>query len=100
MYVLPASRVLTLERLPKHEEIRDELVEWTEEKTTLFVSQTWLRYAHPDNESNGKLKYLQHFLREAMGGSMTIHAAMRGDGDGQEDPAHSRADADDRLGVV
>lgn len=79
MFVLPAARILTLKRLPKHEEIRDELVEWTEEKTTLFVSQTWLSYAHPDNESNSKLSYLQHFLREAASGSMTIHCAMDGE---------------------
>ena len=39
MYVLPAHRVLTLERLPKHEDIRDELVEWREDMPTLFVSQ-------------------------------------------------------------
>ena len=45
----------------------------------MFVSQTWLSYAHPDNESNSKLSYLQHFLREAASGSMTIHCAMDGE---------------------
>ena len=43
--------------------------------TTLFVSQTWLRYSHPDNANNVKLKLLQHFLGEAAKGT-TIHPAM------------------------
>ena len=76
MYVLPAARMLTLERLPTHEEIRDELVEWREGMTTLFVSQTWLSYSHPDNESNSKLRLLQHFLRRAATGKFVIAPSM------------------------
>ena len=60
MYVLPAARIIALERLPTHEEIRDELVEWREGMTTLFVSQTWLSNAHPDNAD------IQHYACDAL----------------------------------
>lgn len=78
MMVLPVSRVMTLKRLPKHEDIQDELVEWHADKdmTTLFVSQTWLRYSHPDNEDNVKLNLLQRFLRDTATGKMTIYPCM------------------------
>lgn len=68
MVVLPASRVLTLESLPKHEEIKSELIEVVDGMTVLFVSQTWLTYGHPDNALGVKLRLLQHFLRRAARG--------------------------------
>lgn len=74
MYVLPAARVLTLERLPTHEEIFSELKEWQEDMHTLFVSQTWLTDGHPDNQANIKLKLLQAFLQNAThGNGKSIH---------------------------
>ena len=76
MFVLPASRVLTLERVPTHEEVRDELREWKAGMTTLFVSQTWLTYAHPDNATNDKLRLLKTFLSEAAAGRMTVRGSM------------------------
>ena len=72
MYVLSAERVLTLERLPTHEEIMSELVEWNKTMPTLFVSQTWLTYGHPDNSSNIKLNSLKSFLRNAVNGKKPI----------------------------
>ena len=42
MHVLPVARLLQLQRLPTHEEIKDELVEQREGMQTVFVSQTWL----------------------------------------------------------
>ena len=80
MFVLPASRVLTLERVPTHEEVRDELCEWSAGMTTLFVSQTWLTYAHPDNATNDKLRLLKSFLSQAAAGRMTVRGSMEAEG--------------------
>ena len=63
MHVLPVARLLQLQRLPTHEEIKHELVEQRDGMQTVFVSQTWLSRAHPDNGDNAKLKLLQSFLR-------------------------------------
>ena len=76
MFVLPVSRVLTLERVPTHEEVRGELREWRAGMPTLFVSQTWLTYAHPDNPNNDKLRLLKSFLSEAAAGRMTVCGSM------------------------
>ena len=56
MYVLPVSVVQALDRLPTHEEARltRQMREWAPGMTTLFVSQTWLANAHPDNGRNEK----------------------------------------------
>jgi len=72
MHVLPVATTLTLERLPKHEAIKSELVEWTEGMNVLFVSQTWLTGAHPDNANNDKIRLLQCFLRDAAAGKKSI----------------------------
>ena len=64
MYVLPVSAVLALERLPTHEAVVNQLRKWAPGMTTLFCSQTWLAYAHPDNATNDKLHLLQTFLRD------------------------------------
>ena len=66
MHVMPVSAILELKRLPTFEDVRNkQLVEWKPGMTTLFVSQTWLSYAHPDNANNAKLRMLQTFLRGA-----------------------------------
>ena len=49
MHVLPVARLLQLQRLPTHEEIKHELVEQRDGMHTVFVSQTWLSRSHPDN---------------------------------------------------
>ena len=47
---------------------------------TLFVSQTWLTYAHPDNPNNDKLRLLKSFLSEAAAGRMTVCGSMEAEG--------------------
>ena len=74
MYVLPIESVLALDRLPTHEEVCGELVEWRQDLVTLFVSQTWLAYDHPDSSDNSKLRLLQLFLSDAMAGRKGIPA--------------------------
>ena len=68
MYVMPVAQVLALDRLPMHEAVRDRLVAWEPGMTTVFVSQTWLSTAHPDNGRNEKLRLLQSFLRSTASG--------------------------------
>jgi ankyrin repeat protein len=68
MHVLPVARLLQLQRLPTHEEIKEELVLQCDGMHTVFVSQTWLSRAHPDNGDNAKLKLLQSFLRDGKKG--------------------------------
>ena len=72
MHVLPMATAMKLERLPTHEAIRSNLVEWKEGMVVLFVSQTWLSYAHPDNTNNDKLRLLQVFLSNAAAGTKNI----------------------------
>ena len=60
MHVLPVEYLMTLDRLPTHEQVKDKLVVRTASNTVLFVSQTWLDYHHPDNAKNEKLKLLKH----------------------------------------
>ena len=72
MHVLPVKRVLKLKRLPTHEAVKANLVLYREGMSVLFVSQTWLSNAHPDNPSNIKLGLLQHFLRDARTGKQAI----------------------------
>ena len=72
MFVLPAARVLALDRIPTHEAFRSELVEWRPDMVVLFVSQTWLARNHPDNAENAKLVLLQRFLRDAAAGKKSI----------------------------
>lgn len=64
MYVLPKSAVMALQRIPTHEEAKEMnlLVVWEEWMVTLFVSHTWLSFAHPDNDNNDKLHLLKEFL--------------------------------------
>jgi len=65
MYVLPVDVVLGLKRLPKHEDIKPKLLERRDGMQVLFVSHTWLKLSHPDDDANSKLLLLQRFLRDA-----------------------------------
>ena len=76
MHVLPVARLLQLQRLPTHEEIKHELVEQRDGMHTVFVSQTWLSRAHPDNVDNAKLKLLQSFLRDASDGKKGVRPSL------------------------
>ena len=74
MFVLPAHRLLELDRLGSHEELRSELVEWKDGMAPVtFISQTWLSFAHPDDEKSSKLRLLQALLRRAATGKFVIH---------------------------
>ena len=73
MYVMPISEVLKLTRLPLHEDVFDKLIKWEEGMASvLFVSQTWLSNAHPDNDDNVKLALLKDVLRMARAGELGI----------------------------
>ena len=73
MYVLPIAEVLQLSYLPVHEDVFDKLVEWQPGMASVvFVSQTWLSYAHPDNADNVKLTLLKEVLQMAQSGELSI----------------------------
>ena len=76
MHVLPVARLLQLQRLPTHEEIKDELVLQRDGMFTVFVSQTWLRRSHPDTELNVKLTLLQSFLQDARAGKKDVRPSL------------------------
>ena len=76
MHVLPVARFQLLQRLPTHEEIKDELVEQRDGMCTVFVSQTWLRRSHPDTELNVKLTLLQSFLQDASAGKKGVRPSL------------------------
>ena len=76
MHVLPVARLLQLQRLPTHEEIKKELVEQRDGMCTVFVSQTWLTRGHPDNGDNAKLTLLQSFLRDASAGKKGVRPSL------------------------
>ena len=73
MYVLPVREALRVGSLPKHEEVKGQLVEWEEGMPpVLFVSQTWLRRAHPDDADGSKWALLHALLRRALAGRLLI----------------------------
>ncbi|CAH0365282.1 unnamed protein product, partial [Pelagomonas calceolata] len=76
MHVLPVARLLQLQRLPTHEEIKDELVLQRDGMATVFVSQTWLSRSHPDTADNVKLTLLQSFLRDASAGKKDVRPSL------------------------
>ena len=65
MYILPLDAVLAFDRIPTHEDVAAQLLQWEEGMETLFVSHTWLAFRHPDNKDNVKLRLLQEFLLDA-----------------------------------
>ena len=73
MYVLPIDKVLTIDRISSHEEMKADLVEYDPTSmTAVFCSHTWLRFKHPDDESGSKLKLLQVVLRRGLAGNLHI----------------------------
>ena len=75
MYVMPVAKLMELTRLPTHEEAMagSMLTEWQEGMApVLFVSQTWLGYAHPDDAVNSKCVLLKGLLQRATEGRLTI----------------------------
>ena len=74
MFVLPVQAVHDIEeRLPHHEDICDKLVEWQPGMgPVVFISQTWLTGAHPDDDKNSKLVLLKALLRRAAAGELEI----------------------------
>ena len=71
MYVMPVAKLMELTRLPTHEEAMagSMLTEWQEGMApVLFVSQTWLGYAHPDDAVNSKCVLLKGLLQRAISG--------------------------------
>ena len=76
MHVLPVARLLQLQRLPTHEEIKDELVLQRDGMQTVFVSQTWRSRSHPDTAENVKLTLLQSFLRDARAGKKRVRPSL------------------------
>ena len=62
MFVLPVKDVIGLDGLRTHEELQamGKLVEWEAGMgDVMFVSQTWLRKEHPDDEQGSKFKLLK-----------------------------------------
>ena len=70
MYVLPIDKVLSIDCIASHEEMKAELVEYDPSMTVVFCSHTWLRFSHPDDESGSKLKLLQAVLRRGLAGNL------------------------------
>ena len=49
LYALPVRRVFELSRMIKHEELMEELVEWSPELgPLLFMSHQWTSFSEPD----------------------------------------------------
>lgn len=72
IYVIKISRLLAMERMLTHEQLREKgaLVRWTKgDGNILFISHTWLNFTHPDNEKNEKLGLIKAWLRRIMEGS-------------------------------
>ena len=62
MFVLPVKDVIGLDGLRTHEELQamGKLVEWEDGMgDVMFVSQTWLRKEHPDDEQGSKFELLK-----------------------------------------
>ena len=54
MMVLPVAKALELEEFPKHEDVKQHLVEWQPSMGNVaFFSHTWLSWTHPDGAHHG-----------------------------------------------
>lgn len=78
MFVIPVSTILAPSFLHfrSHEELKGaghlvEYQDWMEE-SVLFVSHTWLRQQHPDNERGVKFALLRAVLQRAVEGTLDI----------------------------
>ena len=76
MWVMPVRKLLDMETLQPHEDVKSSLVQWHEglPGKVLFVSHTWLRFFHPDSEDGQKIKLLQQLLTRAIKGQLEINA--------------------------
>ena len=72
MMVLRIEDALSLDALPKHEEVRDLLVEWKPNMGhVIFFSHTWLGYKHPDPHGV-KWRLAKDLLKTALAGKLVI----------------------------
>ena len=76
MLALPVREVLQLERFPKHEDIKDKLVEIHEGMKVIFISQTWLTKDHNDNAANEKCQLLKRVLSRAIEGRLNVQVCL------------------------
>ena len=75
MMVLPVAKALELDAFPRHEDVKDDLVEWKSGMADVaFFSHTWLSWRHPDSKSRQKWTLLRTLLRKAVGGQLDISA--------------------------
>ena len=79
MFVIPVGTILAPSFLHfrSHEELKQaghlvEYKDWMEE-SVLFVSHTWLRRSHPDNDRGGKFALLRAVLQRAVDGKLDIN---------------------------
>ena len=75
MWVMSVRDVISLKSLPTHEDaMRDgKLVKWHEGMGAVwFVSQTWLRHTHPDDEIGSKCSMLTALLQKGLAGKLEI----------------------------
>ncbi len=64
MMVLPVSKALELEEFPKHEDVKQHLVEWQPSMGNVaFFSHTWLSWTHPDGAHPPKWNLLRRSRR-------------------------------------
>ena len=72
MLVLPVDSALALDKMPKHEAIRSELVEWRAGMGAVtFLSHTWLGFSSPDPHGV-KWSLIKAILRKALDGMLPI----------------------------
>ena len=77
MMVLPVSKALELEEFPKHEDVKQHLVEWQPSMGNVaFFSHTWLSWTHPDGAHHPKWNLLRQLLNLAVEGKLEVWAHM------------------------
>ena len=75
MHVMRVRDAIKLSHLPTHEEAASDglLVEWQDGMNkVIFVSQTWLRFSHPDDTAGSKARLLSSLLQHAVDGILRI----------------------------
>lgn len=72
MMVLPIETAISMERMPKHEDIQGDLVEWTPGMgSVVFFSHTWLGFKEPDPQGV-KWQLARKILRKALAGTLQV----------------------------
>lgn len=100
MFVLPVKDVIGLDGLRTHEELQamGKLVEWEAGMgDVMFVSQTWLRKEHPDDEQGSKFKLLKALLMRALAGKLDIASFWAVEAIYGKDIGYSAAEMKQRL---